>query len=393
MPPKRKRGKGGKANKAGKAGKGNMTTQSVPFGVNTNIKMSKIKPPQQGTEHIYYQPTQRNMGELKKYVFESEVCGEAWDMFQMQYRKKEMRALRKTIAYSTSLAIVSGRYFCWNRETEQILKVKLNQDRIKRSVSNTRFISNEASLIRNLSAAGNATTSISVVSCDTLDMVEVLSNNPEKGKIGVLNFASAGNPGGGWERGSGAQEECLCRRSTLICTLSDPWGWSNRSWSYPIPDFGAVYSPDVCIFRKSFRSGFAFYENPIHADFISVACFRNPPIKDTAHGIRINSGKILNLMLQKVRRIFEVAIANNIDTLVLGAWGCGVYANPPAHVALLFKQVIGECDGRIKDVYFAIPGDLDMYGAHNPNGNLTPFAKCFKTDVLQLSDFEEIAEN
>ena len=45
------------------------------------------------------------------------------------------------------------------------------------------------------------------------------------------------------------------------------------------------------------------------------------------------------MLLRKIRRIFEVAVYKGIKILVLGAWGCGVYANPPSHIAELFKQV------------------------------------------------------
>ena len=64
----------------------------------------------------------------------------------------------------------------------------------------------------------------------------------------VLVLASTGNPGGGYMEGAGAQEENLCRRSSLWQCLADPFHVDKeRKWSYPIPEFGAIYSPKVRI--------------------------------------------------------------------------------------------------------------------------------------------------
>ena len=64
-------------------------------------------------------------------------------------------------------------------------------------------------------------------------------------KIAVLNFASAVNPGGGVRAGSAAQEESLCRCSTLYPTLNQPRIWD----CYYLPNRAAAdpLHTDACI--------------------------------------------------------------------------------------------------------------------------------------------------
>lgn len=81
-----------------------------------------------------------------------------------------------------------------------------------------------------------------------------------------------------------------------------------------------------------------------------------------------------------MRTIFRIALANNNDSLVLGAMGCGAFRNPPAHVARIFHEVMDEAEfkNRFKKIVFAILDDHNTGHKHNPNGNLQPFEKEFQ---------------
>ena len=55
-----------------------------------------------------------------------------------------------------------------------------------------------------------------------------------KDEILVLNFANPVNPGGGVRRGARAQEEDLCRRSTLLTSLESIPIWDQMQSSSPL---------------------------------------------------------------------------------------------------------------------------------------------------------------
>lgn len=56
----------------------------------------------------------------------------------------------------------------------------------------------------------------------------------------------------------------------------------------------------------------------------------------------VNSEVLLQKLKSRIKNIFEVARDNRVKVLILGAFGCGAFKNPPYLVAEAFRQVIDE---------------------------------------------------
>jgi uncharacterized protein (TIGR02452 family) len=209
------------------------------------------------------------------------------------------------------------------------------------------------------------TTTVKVYEGDTLDITKQLQ---ERGlKPVVLNMSCTNTPGGGVLNGARAQEESLYRRSNYFQSTY-PNCNKNLNGYYHVPEFGAVYSPSVLVFRESIDKGFAFCK-PYTVDFIASAAYRIGRSQVLPIGYEEN-------MKKKIRAIFLGALETDHDTVVLGAWGCGAYRNSPKKIAELFKAVIEEeFTGKFKEIAFAIIND------HNSEQNGTDNVKVF-SDVL-----------
>ncbi len=223
-------------------------------------------------------------------------------------------------------------------------------------------------------------TIIEVVDEDCLEATVRLAN--EGYFTAVLNMASRQNPGGGVLKGSRAQEESIFRRTDIFKSVYQfvPYG---RNFGvivsenqYPLdPNFGGIYSPDVILFRHPESKGCSLLEIPEYINVISVAAMRNPELT--------SSGKISSHLIRgvknKMRTIFRIALRHHHDALVLGAWGCGAYHNPPKHIASLFHEVLNEKEfkNKFRKIVFAIIEDHNSSKAHNPEGNFLPFLKEF----------------
>ena len=200
----------------------------------------------------------------------------------------------------------------------------------------------------------------------------------------VLNFADAYHACGMYNSGSNAQEEGICRVSTLSQTL---YQYYNRLWANkvgvalrPVPaypmdmNFGGIYSK-VTVFRDGLSSGYAFREDPFDTAVISVAALnlcRQRPGKKTitnhefatgdAEDPLTEDGKVV--MLNKIRTIYRIALDNGHDSIVLGAWGCGVFKHNPEQIARMFLDILSEEEfrNRFREVRFAVLGEKNYEG-------------------------------
>ena len=169
-------------------------------------------------------------------------------------------------------------------------------------------------------------------------------------EVAVLNFASARSPGGGFLRGSQAQEESLCYATTLYAALSRQMEFyaRNRAWPDALYPDALLYTPDVCVIRDGFGHLLA---QPWPIAVITAPAPNRAAISDPALLARVGP-----TLCRRIDLILGTAARFGHRHLVLGAWGCGVFGNAPDQVAQAFRGALsGAYAGVFQNVLFAIP--------------------------------------
>lgn len=199
--------------------------------------------------------------------------------------------------------------------------------------------------------------------------------------ICVHNFASATNPGGGVVRGSSAQEECLCRCSTLYFNLNSPDMWAgfytpHRMEHNPIHNDDCIYTPDVVVIKTDTANPILMPENEWYkVNMITCAApnLREKPSNmmnsgDGDERVEITDDQLLAIHEKRFTRILDIALTNNNDVVILGAFGCGAFENNPGVVAAAAKNVVKKYMYAFRVIEFAVycsPRDSHNYDVFN----------------------------
>ncbi|TYP69545.1 TIGR02452 family protein [Paenibacillus methanolicus] len=172
-----------------------------------------------------------------------------------------------------------------------------------------------------------------------------------KTRVGVLNFASAKNPGGGFLNGAMAQEESLAASSGLYEAQlrHEAYYKANRACPSMMYTDHAIYSPDVAFFRDE---RFGLLERPATASVLTLPA--------------VNYGQVVlkgedpeeaeRAMKNRMRLALAIFAYQGDRSLILGAYGCGVFRNDPVKVAKWWRELLEDEElGRLfADIRFAV---------------------------------------
>jgi len=188
--------------------------------------------------------------------------------------------------------------------------------------------------------------------------------NPDA-KIAVMNFANAFHAGGGVTKGSSAQEECLCRTSTLYPLLyrkylRDTFYKHHYDLNTPKATDSLVYTEGVIICKTDEDLPKRMpKENWVMVDVITIAA---PDLREKSNkhaplvngGTYMNNAELFGYHVKRAIHMLTCAAAKKADILILGAFGCGAFENDPEVVARAYKTALHEFPKVFDRIEFAV---------------------------------------
>ena len=186
-------------------------------------------------------------------------------------------------------------------------------------------------------------------------------------RVCALNFASFVQPGGGVKKGAGAQEESICRISTLFPALDDKdtagtFYEKHRAIAEQNKESGrdfmeyrrnrddCIYTPGVIVFRKDTHDCELMPEEDWYeTDIITCAA---PDLRNAWQ--MPDSSELYSVIESRVLKVIQAAACHQAEVLILGAFGCGVFRNPPEMAASAFETVLKQYGPYFETVEFAL---------------------------------------
>lgn len=194
--------------------------------------------------------------------------------------------------------------------------------------------------------------------------MRLAKENPGK-KIAVMNFANAFHAGGGVTRGASAQEECLCRCSTLYPllyrrSLRDSYYKHHHDLNTSKASDSLIYTEGVVICKTDDEHPKRMVQDDwVKVDVITIAA---PDLRTKSNmyaaivgnGSFMNNAELFGYHVKRAIHMFTVAASKGADILVLGAFGCGAFQNDPSVVARAYKVALEEFPKVFNKIEFAV---------------------------------------
>ena len=182
------------------------------------------------------------------------------------------------------------------------------------------------------------------------DVIHYIFSNDIGEHAAVLNFSSYMTPGGGFLNGAIAQEESLCHFSYLYNVLkgnTSYYDYNRNHLNLGFYETRALYTPDI---RFIDISGSKFIDViSCAAPNLTAYAMMTENIMDPENYNHIE-------LVSRIELIMKIASIHKIDTLILGAWGCGVFRQNPEEVSKAFIEVLDKLEDTVFHVVFVIPG-------------------------------------
>lgn len=166
------------------------------------------------------------------------------------------------------------------------------------------------------------------------------------GKSAVVDPASFTRPGGAYLDGAFGPEQILCSESNLfevLCGIKRDFHDKNRDYRRGMLFTDrCAYLPDVAFLRGG---------TVRKADVIAIA----EPMRSRALENHRPETECDHELARRIETILSVAVANECETLIVNAFGCGRLGYPAQQVIDLFKKWLDAHPGALKRVVFSVP--------------------------------------
>ncbi len=297
---------------------------------------------------------EERMKQMAAQMRAAEYKGLSEEEIQERERQKEMRRKKNIEILEDTLAILEKGSF---KKDGQEIKLRFSSEQIRdiqvflpedidalrteksigaEAVSALHDVGGDQKLARKITPCEFSCENIDALALAQRKYFELKENGESNPGVLVLNLASSTHPGGQTRKGTDAQEEDLCRRTSLLLSLESNEAKKYYDYYYArkthMGSDGVLISPRVEVIKDSSSEALS------ETFTISVMSCAAPMIRMGLEGM--SQREYEAMLCRRIEGMLLVAALRSYRHLILGAFGCGVFGNDAAVVSDLFSHAI-----------------------------------------------------